>query len=129
MTTFFSLISGESAKTKLRGLRETFCKELAKNPTKRSGDEGGIIKESKWAYFKSMEFLKDQFQKRKLQGNVPSEATFEEDTQNSTTTFSPDPPEIEPESQTQTGESPQNTTNKTAPRNFAAPQKKKGQVK
>ncbi|XP_064100404.1 transcription factor Adf-1-like [Macrobrachium nipponense] len=113
--------SSESAKTKWRGLRDTFRKELAKNPTKRSGDEGGIIKEYKWAYFKTMEFLKDQFQKRKLQGNVPSEATFDEDTQNSTTIFSPDPPEIEPESQTQTGESPQNTTNETPPQNFAAP--------
>lgn len=122
---FFSLISGEAAKTKWRGLRDTFRKELSKNPKKRSGDEGGIIKESKWAHFKSMEFLKDQFQKRQLQGNVPSETTFDADAQNSTTTFSPDPPENEPESQTQTVESPQNTTNETTPpQNFAAPQKK-----
>lgn len=124
---FFSLISGEAAKTRWRGLRDTFRKELSKNPKKRSGDEGGIIKESKWAYFKSMEFLKDQFQKRQLQGNVPSETTFDENLNlmNSTTTFSPDPPENEPESQTQTLESPQNTTNETTPpQNFAAPQKK-----
>nr|CAI5845001.1 unnamed protein product [Callosobruchus analis] len=59
--------TSEIAKTKWRGLRDTFRKELSKNPKKRSGDEGGIIKESKWAYFKSMEFLKDQFQKRHLQ--------------------------------------------------------------
>lgn len=82
-------------------MRDTFRKELSNNPKKRSGDEGGIIKESKWAYFKSMEFLKDQFKKRQLQGNIPSEPTIDEDIQNSSTTFYPDP-ESEPESQTQT---------------------------
>lgn len=120
----FSLIPGEAAKTKWRGLRDTFRKELSKNSKKRSGDEGGMVKESTWAHFKSMEFLKDQFQKRQLQGNVPSETTFD-DTQNSATTVSLDPSENEHESQSPTVESPQNTTNETTPtQNFAAPPRK-----
>lgn len=126
MNFFFLLILGEAAKTKWRGLRDTFRKELSKNPKKRSGDEGGIIKEPRWVHFKSMEFLKDQFQKRQLQGNVSSETTFDVDTQNSTTTFSPDPYDPnDPDDENLMIKSPQNTTNTTTPpQNFSAPQKK-----
>ncbi|XP_026816455.1 uncharacterized protein LOC113555989 [Rhopalosiphum maidis] len=116
----------EAAKTKWRGLRDTFRKELSKNPKKRSGDEGGIIKESRWVHFKSMEFLKDQFQKRQLQGNVSSETTFDVDTQNSTTTFSPDPDDPDdPDNENLMIKSPQNTPNTTTPpQNLSASQKK-----
>nr|CAI5817616.1 unnamed protein product [Callosobruchus analis] len=117
--------SSEIAKTKWRGLRDTFRKELSKNPKKRSGDEGGIIKESKWAYFKSMEFLKDQFQKRHLQGNVPRSIVPSSDDEDS---FSPSV-EDEQESQTETLVPPQDTRDETPPpqtlhANFAVPQKK-----
>lgn len=112
-------------------MRDTFRKKLSKNPKKRSGDEGGTIKKSRWVYFKSMELLKDQFQKRQLEGNVPSEmvCTFDVDTQNSITTFSTnlDDPDDENESKSQTQiiKFPQNTTNKTTPpQNFAALRKK-----
>lgn len=105
-------------------MRDTFRKELAKTPKKRSGDEGGVIKESKWAYFKCMEFLKDQFQRRQLQGNVPNVAIFDEDIQNSTTTFPPDPTEVENESQAQSLESSQNITNETPTLNYDTPQRK-----
>lgn len=53
-------------------MRDTFRKEFNKLQKKKSGSEGGLIKESTWCYFQSMTFLKDQFQKRKLEGNVPS---------------------------------------------------------
>lgn len=70
-----------------------------------------------------MAFLKDQFQKRQLQGNVTSETTFDVDTQNSTSTFSPDPDD--PDDENMMIKSPQNTTNTTTPtQNFSAPQKK-----
>ncbi|XP_026819314.1 uncharacterized protein LOC113557978 [Rhopalosiphum maidis] len=117
LTYFVNYVSNsEAAKTKWRGLRDTFRKELSKNPKKRSGDEGGIIKESRWVYFKSMEFLKDQFQKRQLQGNVSSETTFDVDTQNLTTTFSPDPDDPDdPDNENLMIKSPQNTTNTTTP--------------
>lgn len=79
---------------------------------------------SRWVHFKSMEFLKDQFQKRQLQGNVPSETTFDADTQNSPTTFSPDP-----DDENLMIKSPQNTMNTTRPpQNFAAPQKKNAKM-
>ncbi|KAL4111821.1 hypothetical protein QTP88_015706 [Uroleucon formosanum] len=73
-----------------------------------------------------MEFLKDQFQKRQLQGNVSSETTFDVDTQNSTTSFSPDPNDPDdPDDQNLMTKSPQNTTNTTTPtQNLSAPQKK-----
>ncbi|KAG8334758.1 hypothetical protein J6590_083471 [Homalodisca vitripennis] len=55
--------------------------------------------------------------KRILQGNVMSETTFDDDTQNLTTAVAPDPddPANEPDSETQTTESHQNTAKKTTP--------------
>ncbi|KAG8263008.1 hypothetical protein J6590_041780 [Homalodisca vitripennis] len=95
---------------------------------KRSGDEGGITNEPKWAYFKSLEFLKDTMHKSKLQGNVTSETTFDDDTQNSSTAVTrdpDDPPANEPNSETQTIESHQNTAKETTPpQSFKAPNKK-----
>ncbi|XP_072400457.1 uncharacterized protein [Diabrotica undecimpunctata] len=125
--------SSETAKTKWRGLRDTFRKELSKYPEKRSGDEGGIIKESKWAYFRSMEFLKDQFQKRQLQGNVPRPtqptSDSEEETHNSPFSFPPDPAEDEPDSHTKTLVSPHNTVDETTPpQAFSAPKKKVAKI-
>ncbi len=85
------------------------------------------MKESKWAYFKSMEFLKDQFQKRDLQGNVSSQLTFDEENENLTTNLSPDSPENEPQSERESPSSPQsrNPTNESMPpQKITAPPKK-----
>lgn len=119
-------------------MRDTFRKELNKFPKKRSGSEGGSIKESTWPYFKSMEFLKDQFQKRKLEGNVPSyssqtnEETSDEDVQNGTGTVSPPDPiltENEPTLQRHNLESLQNTTKATSSsQQFVAPEKKRAKM-
>lgn len=51
-------------------MRDTFRKELHKLPKTRSGQEGGLAKESKWPYFQNMLFLKDQFTGRKLQSSI-----------------------------------------------------------
>lgn len=109
-------------------MRDTFRKECSKIPKKRSGDEGGITNEPKWAYYKSLEFLKDTMHKRKLQGNVMSETRFDDDTHNSSTAVPPDPddpPANEPDSETQTIESHQNTAKETTPpHSFKPPNKK-----
>ncbi|KAG8231852.1 hypothetical protein J437_LFUL008623 [Ladona fulva] len=64
--------SSEAVKSKWRGLRDTFRKELNNFTKQRSGSAGGSLKDSTWPFFKNMEFLKDQFQKRKMEGNIPS---------------------------------------------------------
>lgn len=128
---FILPISGEIAKAKWRNLRDTFRKELSKIPTKRSGEEGGIITESKWAYFKCMAFLKDQFKKRELQGNVPvrSQPTSDdEDTPNTPTSLPPDPVEDEPESPSQIFVPPLNTKETSPPHSLPASQRKKSKV-
>lgn len=72
MCIFVSIVfvSVEAVKSKWRGLRDTFRKELQKLPKPRSGQEGGPTKESKWPYFKNMLFLKDQFVGRQLQSST-----------------------------------------------------------
>ncbi|XP_072386042.1 uncharacterized protein [Diabrotica undecimpunctata] len=58
-------------KSKWRGLRDNFRKELAKTNKARSGDSGDILITSKWPYFTMMLFLKDNMTQRNATGNIP----------------------------------------------------------
>ncbi|XP_033329196.1 uncharacterized protein LOC117221943 [Megalopta genalis] len=60
----------EAVKTRWRGLRDTFRRELKKIPKRRSSDEGGTPVRSSWPHFSSMLFLKDQFTPRKFSDNI-----------------------------------------------------------
>ncbi|XP_050511402.1 uncharacterized protein LOC126887729 [Diabrotica virgifera virgifera] len=71
-------------KSKWRGLRDNFRKELTKTKKGRSGDAGGISIPSKWFYFTLMLFLKDNMTQRNATGNIPplnnQENSYEENT-------------------------------------------------
>ncbi|CAG9840758.1 unnamed protein product [Diabrotica balteata] len=67
----FNLESGDVLKSKWRGLRDNFRKELAKTNKGRSGDSGEILVTSKWPYFTMMLFLKDNMTQRNATGNIP----------------------------------------------------------
>lgn len=51
-------------------MRDQFIAELSKLPRPRSGDEGGVLKTSKWQYFKAVYFLKDVVKARPSSGNL-----------------------------------------------------------
>lgn len=67
-------ITEDVVRQKWRGLRDTFRKELSKLEQKRSGDAADETS-SKWQFFDSMFFVKDQFVPRKTTGNIPNTKT------------------------------------------------------
>lgn len=72
--------------------------------------------------------FKDQFQKRKLDGNVPGEAAVDIGNDNSTATVSPDSPEIDPDNEIIL-ESPNNSISETTSTNkFASTSKKSARM-
>ncbi|XP_073986798.1 uncharacterized protein [Rhodnius prolixus] len=64
------LFTEDIIKSKWKYCRDTFRKEFAKRPKPRSGSEAGTEIESKWVYFKSLLFLKDQFTTRNSTSNL-----------------------------------------------------------
>ncbi|KAJ8953408.1 hypothetical protein NQ318_023525, partial [Aromia moschata] len=67
----FSALLGEAAKTKWKGLRDTFRREYQKAVKHKSGAAGGGKSGSTWPYFESLYFLADQMTPRESSGNVP----------------------------------------------------------
>ncbi|XP_073990811.1 uncharacterized protein [Rhodnius prolixus] len=63
-------IKKDIIKSKWKYCRDTFRKEFAKRQKPRSGSEAGTEIESKWVYFKSLLFLKDQFTTRNSTSNL-----------------------------------------------------------
>lgn len=61
----------ESVKTKWRGLRDTFRRELQKQSKKRPGDAGGTAPRSSWLHFSELQFLHNQLIPRQLSGHLP----------------------------------------------------------
>lgn len=59
------------AKTKWKGLRDTFRREYQKTVKHKSGAEGGGKSGSPWPYFESLYFLADQMTPRESSGNIP----------------------------------------------------------
>lgn len=65
-------------KAKWRGLRDNFRLELKKLDDGKSGDPGGVSKQSKWAHFSRLSFLKDFMSKRNVSSNsLPVEQEIE----------------------------------------------------
>nr|XP_022909002.1 uncharacterized protein LOC111420274 [Onthophagus taurus] len=64
-------VGSETAKSKWKGLRDTFRREYQKVKIKCSGDEGGEQVGSTWPYYDSLCFLADQMTPRESAGNVP----------------------------------------------------------
>lgn len=67
----FSALLGEAAKTKWKGLRDTFRREYQKAVKHKSGAAGGGKSGSTWPYFESLYFLADQMTPRESSGNIP----------------------------------------------------------
>ncbi|XP_023311222.1 cytoplasmic polyadenylation element-binding protein-like [Anoplophora glabripennis] len=68
---FLFTLLGEVAKTKWKGLRDTFRKEYQKTiKYKQSGAAGGEKSGSSWPYFESLYFLADQMTPRETSGNI-----------------------------------------------------------
>ncbi|XP_022169507.1 uncharacterized protein LOC111033175 [Myzus persicae] len=62
-------ILGSDAKIKWKNTKDTFRKELQKEPIRRSGDSG-IEYKSKWPFFQMMMFVKDSLLPSSMSGNL-----------------------------------------------------------
>lgn len=65
------MFSVDEIKKKLRGLRDTFGKELKKHINKKSGQAADAEPDSKWPYFKLLLFLRNTMSRRDLKSSVP----------------------------------------------------------
>lgn len=85
------------AKSKWKGLRDTFRRELQKSVKhKQSGAAGGKKSRSTWPYFESLYFLADQMTPREASGNIP---VSEEISSHQNTEYYDQPDSPEPVSQ------------------------------
>lgn len=63
-------LSANELRKKWKSLRDTYGRELKKQPVSRSGDAGDKAIGSTWPYFICMQFLKHQMKPRKATGNL-----------------------------------------------------------
>nr|CAD7444604.1 unnamed protein product [Timema bartmani] len=68
-------VEENTLRKKWKYIRDQFCVELGKIPPSRSGDTVEGSPTSKWAYFKSLLFLKDSVKPRASCGNLPNPPT------------------------------------------------------
>ena len=85
VNTIFTVFAEEAAKTKWKGLRDNFRRELKKIDKPRSGD-GAPPHTPRWIHYKALEFLRDVMEPGKTSGNIASPTICIEEPQDSEVT-------------------------------------------